>query len=369
MLDIGGLLVKNKKLLQLAVLSSIVVCGSNFLSVPGGVSAHSTETNIQYEDEVNSSSENEAKNEAERNNTDEAGEENASETDYTANASPDEKILGDVNSDGKITKDDAEILSEYIKGNITCDDLDLSVADVNRDRRINKRDCVNILRYVNGERCSPGIGRKLSDIASGTTVEENNIFSGATFYKPVIYLYPTQKTDVFVNLSLDGKVTCTYPKINEGWHVIAEPDGTLIDENSRTYGYLFWEGDTKVHMDLSEGFCVAGKDTEEFLLEKLSYLGLNDKEINDFMVFWLPRMQDNSYNVIAFQKDNYLRAARLDVSPQPDTVIRVFMAWKKVDNFVTINPQKLETVQRKGFSLVEWGGTEVKGGKQCSLIQ
>ena len=179
---------KNKKILHLAVLSSIVVCGSNFLSMPGGVSAHSTETNIQYEDEVNSSSENEAKNEEKRNNTDEACEENASETDDTANASPDEKILGDVNSDGKITKDDAEILSEYIKGNITCDDLDLSVADVNRDRRINKRDCVNILRYVNGERCSPGIGRKLSDIASGTTVEENNIFSGATFYKPVIYL-------------------------------------------------------------------------------------------------------------------------------------------------------------------------------------
>lgn len=65
------------------------------------------------------------------------------------------------------------------------------------------------------------------------------------------------------------------------------------------------------------------------MLDKLSYLGLNDKEINDFMVFWLLRMQDNPYNVIAFQGDNYLRAARLDVSPQPDTVLRGFMAWHR----------------------------------------
>lgn len=105
---------RNKKLLNFAVLASIAVWGSNFLSMPGTVSAHSAETHIQYEDEVNSSKEN----------------------DDSSNASSDEKILGDVNSDGKVTKDDAEILSEYIKGNITCDDLDLSVADVNRDRRI-----------------------------------------------------------------------------------------------------------------------------------------------------------------------------------------------------------------------------------------
>ena len=255
------------------------------------------------------------------------------------------------------------------KGNITCDDLDLSVADVNRDRRIDQRDCNDILRYVNGKRRSSGIGRKLSDIASGTIVAGPYIPNDGRLYKPVIYLYPTQKTDVFVNLSLDGRVTCTYPKINEGWHVIAEPNGTLMDENGRTYGYLFWEGNTKVPMDLSEGFCVAGKDTEAFLLDKLSYLGLNDKEINDFMVFWLLRMQDNPYNVIAFQGDNYLRAARLDVSPQPDTVLRGFMAWKRLDNFVNINPQKLEQVQRKGFSLVEWGGTEVKSVNSFSVIQ
>lgn len=277
------------------------------------------------------------------------------------------KILGDVNSDGKVTQADAELLADYIGEKITCEDLDLSVADVNKDNTINIMDAVNILNYVKGKDCSPGIGERIP--INDFIIVEENPFAGMTFYKPVIYLYPTKKTNVFVNLDFDGTFTCTYPKINDGWKVVAEPDGTLTDNNGRKYSYLFWEGDTKVPMEFNEGFCVAGKDTEAFLLEKLAYLGLNDKEINDFMVFWLPRMQENLYNVISFQTDNYLKAAQLEVSPRPDTMIRVFMAWKKAYNFVDIKEQKLVKTQRKGFALVEWGGTEVMDGTKNYLIQ
>ena len=112
-------------------------------------------------------------------------------------------------------------------------------------------------------------------------------------------------------------------------------------------------------MDFSTGFCVAGKDVEEFLQDKLSYMGMNEKEINDFMVYWLPQMQDNSYNIISFQKNNYVETAVLDVTPVPDTSIRVFMAWKKSANKVDIKTQQLDKVERKGFTLVEWGGGEV----------
>ncbi|WP_205764134.1 dockerin type I repeat-containing protein [Anaerovibrio slackiae] len=277
------------------------------------------------------------------------------------------KILGDVNSDGKVTQADAELLVDYIGEKIACEDLDLSVADVNKDNTINIMDAVNILNYVKGKDCSPGIGERIP--INDFIIVEENPFAGMTLYKPVIYLYPTKKTNVFVNLDFDGTFTCTYPKINDGWKVVAEPDGTLTDNNGRKYSYLFWEGDTKVPMEFNEGFCVSGKDTEAFLLEKLAYLGLNDKEINDFMVFWLPRMQENPYNVISFQTDNYLKAAQLEVSPRPDTMIRVFMAWKKADNFVDIKEQKLAKTQRKGFALVEWGGTEVMDGTKNYLIQ
>ena len=277
------------------------------------------------------------------------------------------KILGDVDSNGKVTQADAELLLKYIQQKITCDDLDLSVADVNKDNAINIKDAVNILNYVHGKEYSPGIGERIP--LKDTIIMEDNPFGSHEVRKPVIYLYPTKKTNVFVNLNFDGTFTYTYPKINDGWKVSAEPDGTLTDKSGRTYGYLFWEGDTKVPMEFNEGFCVAGKDTEAFLLDKLAYLGLNDKEINDFMVFWLPRMQDNPYNVISFQTDNYLKAAQLKVYPQPDTMIRVFMAWKKADNFVNIKAQKLEKIQRKGFALVEWGGTEVMDGSKINLLQ
>ncbi|WP_405754821.1 hypothetical protein [Anaerovibrio slackiae] len=277
------------------------------------------------------------------------------------------KILGDVDSNGKVTQADAELLLKYIQQKITCDDLDLSVADVNKDNAINIKDAVNILNYVHGKEYSPGIGERIP--LKDTIIMEDNPFGSHEVRKPVIYLYPTKKTNVFVNLNFDGTFTYTYPKINDGWKVSAEPDGTLTDKSGRTYGYLFWEGDTKVPMEFNEGFCVAGKDTEAFLLDKLAYLGLNDKEINDFMVFWLPRMQDNPYNVISFQTDNYLKVAQLKVYPQPDTMIRVFMAWKKADNFVNIKAQKLEKIQRKGFALVEWGGTEVMDGIKNYLIQ
>lgn len=277
------------------------------------------------------------------------------------------KILGDVDSDGKVTQADAELLMKYINKKITCEDLDLSVADVNKDNAINIKDTVNILKYVQGKEYSPGIGERIP--LDDLIIVEDDTRTGMTLYKPVIYLYPIKKTNVFVNLNFDGTFTCTYPKINDGWKVVAEPDGTLTDKTGRTYGYLFWEGDTKVPMEFNEGFCVAGKDTEAFLLDKLAYLGLNDKEINDFMVFWLPRMQDNPYNVISFQTDNYLKAAELEVSPRPDTMIRVFMAWKKADNFVHLKEQKLAKIQRKGFALVEWGGTEVMDGTKNYLIQ
>lgn len=37
----------------------------------------------------------------------------------------------------------------------------------------------------------------------------------------------------------------------------------------------------------------------------------------------------------------------------------VTMAWKKANNEVAIAPQKLVKAERKGYTLVEWGGCEV----------
>ncbi|MDE6031698.1 MAG: hypothetical protein K2G32_08770, partial [Oscillospiraceae bacterium] len=148
---------------------------------------------------------------------------------------------------------------------------------------------------------------------------------GRMVRKPIIYLYPSEKTEVSVELDFEG-LTVAYPEYNGGWNVTAYPDGTLIDESGEEYSYLFWEADSQTEFDFSEGFCVKGSETAGFLRWALSEQGLTPREYNEFIVYWLPFMQDNEYNVISFQGECYEESAPLKISPAPDNIKRVFMA-------------------------------------------
>ena len=178
--------------------------------------------------------------------------------------------------------------------------------------------------------------------------------------KPVIYLYPEATTAVSVRLDYDGLLTCTYPAYENGWAVTAAPDGTLTDAKGQTYNYLYWEGETAAEYDLTEGFCVAGADTAAFLEDALTQLGLTRREANEFIVYWLPRMEGNPYNQISFQQEAYTDSAKLTVTPAPDSILRVFMVWKPLDKPVDIPAQTLPAFERHGFTLVEWGGAKVQ---------
>lgn len=178
--------------------------------------------------------------------------------------------------------------------------------------------------------------------------------------KPVIYLYPEQAREVSVELDYRGELACTYPAYGEGWHVIARPDGTLTNlADGREYTYLFWEGVSKADYDMSEGFVVKGEDTAAFLQEKLALLGLTEEEANEFIVYWLPRLQDNPWNLITFQKDAYTELASLHVTPEPDSLIRVYMVYQALEKPVEVREPKLVPPSRTGFTVVEWGGAEL----------
>ena len=177
-----------------------------------------------------------------------------------------------------------------------------------------------------------------------------------TAAKPVIYLYPTVPTEVRVTLTLDGTLGTTWPVYEDGWTVAAQPDGTLTDAAGEPYSYLFWDGSLNTGHDFSEGFCVAGADTAAFLRDTLSALGLTPREYNEMIVYWLPQMQNNAYNLISFQYETYTDAARLHIEPAPDSLLRVFMAWQALDEPVEIPPQTLTGFERHGFTVVEWGG-------------
>ncbi len=179
--------------------------------------------------------------------------------------------------------------------------------------------------------------------------------------KPVLYLYPEKETKVHVDLEyFDGGVTISYPEYNDGWDVSAMPDGTLYDVDGNMYKYLYWEAEHSNNWDFSEGFCVKNTDSVAFLEEKLELLGLSRAEMNDFIVYWLPVLQSSEYNLISFQTKRYDDVCHLDISPQPDSVIRVFMAVKPLDGYQEIDEQLLETSERSGFTAVEWGGSIIE---------
>ncbi len=179
--------------------------------------------------------------------------------------------------------------------------------------------------------------------------------------KPVIYLYPTEETTVSVKLDYNGQLTCTYPLYQDGkgWaNLTVSPDGT-IRKDGKEYYCLYWEGVGPANYDFSKGFCVKGKDSAAFLETVLAEMGLTAREAGEFIIYWLPKLESNPYNVISFQTDAYTSTALLEVTPVPDSMLRVFMAYYPSDEYAEMVPQEFEAFERNGFSVVEWGGSAV----------
>jgi len=182
-----------------------------------------------------------------------------------------------------------------------------------------------------------------------------------TIDKPIIYIYPDKITNVKIKLGYPEKLTCTYPKYNNCWNVKAFPEGKLVDYQGREYYALYWEGKTSSVQNFNEGFVVERSDTVNFLEKKLSVLGLNDRETNEFIVYWLPILNVNKYNLIRFQTiDEIEKNMPLEIYPYPDTIIRVMLEFKPLKRPIVIKEQKLIEVHRKGYTVVEWGGIKSK---------
>lgn len=178
--------------------------------------------------------------------------------------------------------------------------------------------------------------------------------------KPVIYLYPTDTTTVSVKLETEMLLTITEPAYNGEWKVVACPNGNLLNTaDGKTYPYLFWEAKDNYDYSMNEGFCVPGDSSEIFLRNILPGIGLNETETAEFIAYWLADLRKNKFNVITFAGDEYTSRARLHISPEPNAMLRVFMVFRSADERVGLAPQIFRPFAREGFTVVEWGGTDV----------
>lgn len=191
--------------------------------------------------------------------------------------------------------------------------------------------------------------------------------------KPVIYVYPDVTTQVNIHLDVHGTLGFTYPayytvtnadSARSGWSFTADPDGT-IHMNGKEYDYLFWDARipfTASKAKSKEGFIVERDSLVPFFEKNLTAMGLNAREQQDFITYWCPLMQKNKKSFVHFLfNEDYNSIANIHITPKPDQLFRVFMTWedgtamKQVD----VVPQKIQSVTREGFTVIEWGGAEV----------
>ena len=182
--------------------------------------------------------------------------------------------------------------------------------------------------------------------------------------KPVIYMYSNEVINGSISLNTEYDKMFTYPKydIESGWKFTVDVNGIKVDGQS--YNYLFWEALTndysKVGHAMNEGFCVAGDSAITFLEPMLDHLGFNQAEKVDFITFWGPQIAKNKWSQVHFKVDEaYDDVMKMDVSPQPDAMRRVFMTLTPIDKPVELKEQVFTEFERSGFTLLEWGGAVV----------
>lgn len=177
--------------------------------------------------------------------------------------------------------------------------------------------------------------------------------------KPILYLYPKKDgKKITVTFEKPELIKISYPVYKDKWSVKANKNGTLTDKKGNTYYGLYWEETKHIDVDFSKGYYVTSDNALSFLEEKLKYIGLNERERNEFIIYWLPILDQNEKSVVHFElTEERQKTNALKISPKPDSLLRVSMHIKKVNKEPkNIQKQGMKHFNRKGFTAVEWGG-------------
>jgi hypothetical protein len=178
--------------------------------------------------------------------------------------------------------------------------------------------------------------------------------------KPAIYLYPEQKTQVNVKVAPKGPFTLTIPSYpTSGWDVTAYPDGRIIDNSVDVeYPYLYWEASIadKYINEPKDGYVVTYNELPGLFNKVLPAVGLNAKESSEFSKYWLKALPQSNYYFVGVLPEREIDTlAPLSIQPKPDSVLRVTLFFKALDQKVSVNEPSLTGFERKGFTVTEWG--------------
>ncbi len=186
--------------------------------------------------------------------------------------------------------------------------------------------------------------------------EDDGCDSCIIAYKPNIYIYPEEKTDLTLLLVFPkgGKVVASIPEYNNGWYFSVDKSG-LIDNS---YNYLFYESQQPDVWQLKQGWVVMKEDLEHFFVENMAEYGFSDNEIKDFTDYWIPRFSAEAYEIFPQSKQLIESVIKLDTSKKPDNLLRLFYVVRESSQkpgFTLAEPEIDLTFKREGFFITEWG--------------
>lgn len=192
--------------------------------------------------------------------------------------------------------------------------------------------------------------------------------------KPAIYLYPEVEQKVNVQVAIpQGSFLYTDPAYpSNGWDVRAKPNGDLqylekdwadskgkINYLQGVFPYMYYEAriaDSAIEKP-DKGFVKQYSELELFYDGLLPKLGLNKKESQEFKQYWLKSLPKSPYYFIGIvSQDNLNEIEPLTITPQQDTTIRISLYFEALSDFKVVTPPGINTPERNGFTVVEWGG-------------
>ena len=85
--------------------------------------------------------------------------------------------------------------------------------------------------------------------------------------------------------------------------------------------------------------------------------GFYGQEIDDFIEYWVPRLDDHDYYSIYPQTVDLIREViEITFSIQPENSLRLFYVIKGLDcNTNKLPEPKIDSFNREGYFAVEWG--------------
>ena len=213
---------------------------------------------------------------------------------------------------------------------------------------------LSIVLYINTKKKKILFFGVIISLVIGGWIGISEIFFDAA--KPIIYIYPKKQMDINVSLKINGEITKSIPKYNNGWKVNIEPSGRI----NKKYDSLFYENNLKYIDVPNQGWIVEKSELKEWFKNRLTAWNFSEKEMNEFIEYWVPRLNketDTKYIDIRLFTNKFLKKnMRLIISPKPDNIYRYEFVFKGVNRKVMLSSPIVKKIDRKGYFAVEWGG-------------